>query len=77
MTALSYLLEYLSPEDRFLGNGHLADHANYDWVLTQKNLSFQFYDLDIENPLRRGTLAKIEPSLCQLLDRRAALSDGA
>ena len=30
--------------------------------LTLKKI-FQFYDLDIENPLRRGTLAKIEPSL--------------
>ena len=32
--------------------------------LTQKiYLSFQFYDLDIENPLCRGTLAKFELSL--------------
>ena len=29
----------------------------------KKNLSFQFYDLDIENPLCRGTLAKFELSL--------------
>jgi hypothetical protein len=27
----------------------------------KKNLSSRFFDLDIENPLGRGTLAKIEP----------------
>ena len=29
----------------------------------QKNLSSQFFDLDIDNPLGRGILAKYEPSL--------------
>ena len=29
----------------------------------KKKFSFKFCDLDIENPLRRGTLSKIEPSL--------------
>jgi hypothetical protein len=28
-----------------------------------KNLSSQFIDLDIENPLGRGTLAKVDPPL--------------
>jgi hypothetical protein len=28
---------------------------------TCKNLSSKFFDLDIENPLSRGTLAKIDP----------------
>ena len=37
--------------------------------LTQKiYLSFQFYDLDIENPLCRGTLAKFELSLSVWFD---------
>ena len=29
----------------------------------KKKFSFKFCDLDIENPLRRGTLAKFEPTL--------------
>jgi hypothetical protein len=29
----------------------------------KKKLSSQFFDLDIENPLGRGTLAKFRPSL--------------
>jgi hypothetical protein len=33
-----------------------------------KNTSSQFFDLDIENPLCRGTLAKFEPSMHVLGD---------
>jgi hypothetical protein len=33
------------------------------FLTCKKNLSFQFFDLDIENSLGRGTLAKFEFSL--------------
>jgi len=33
---------------------------------TRKKISSEFLDLDIENPLRGGTLAKIESSLYSL-----------
>jgi hypothetical protein len=32
-----------------------------------KNLSSQFFDLDIENPLGRGTVAEIYKAFCLLL----------
>jgi hypothetical protein len=32
----------------------------------KQNLSFQFFDLDIENPLGGGNLAKIKSSLYKL-----------
>jgi hypothetical protein len=37
----------------------------------QTNLSSQFFDLDIENSLRRGALAKYEPSMYRQLDLQA------